>query len=336
MATTSIITKAGDIMVSGRESEERRLDYVCVQVLVDVTSPRSLVLPVRDAFDPHLPTSQVRVAAAGSDTDLLAPTVPDVCVALLGRNESALVPGVCELAAAGVPVALICESALDAPKLPLGDTAASRVSVISATNADVLLDRLAEWLVGATDKSVAMAANFPFCRRAKVRELIKEYAVENAMGTAKQGPGAELPSMTVNQIRLALAIAAVNGQPLTLGRIPEALTAVATGFGSRMFANKVLGKVPLVGFMLQAGSGYIGTQATGLTLQRRFDKKELRQEQIEAGIEPTPTMTERAASAIKSRITRRKEPRDRRAPSSGVRLLTDGNTSSHHGWRAAR
>ena len=274
MAGSSLITQTTDMVLSGREMEERRCDYVCVVALVDVTAPHSLAIPVRDALDPRLPSSEVRVVAAGSNTDLLAPTIPDVCVAVLGRNAQAISAGVCELAAAGVPVALVCESALDAPRLPLGETAAHRVSIISATNAEVLTERLAEWIVSATDKSIAMAANFPFCRRAKVRSLINEYAMDTAVRTAKLGPGAKAPSMAASQARLALAIAAVNGQPLAFGRIPEVLSAVGAGFGSRMLSNKTLGKVPIVGFMLQAGLGYLGTQATGLSLQRRFDKKE--------------------------------------------------------------
>ena len=276
MAETSIISKTTDLFISGREMEERRCDYVCVTAFVDVTAPRSLVIPVRDAFDPRQPSSEVRVVAAGSGVDLLAPTVPDFCVAILGSNERDVSAGVCELAAAGVPVALVVESALDAPRLPLGQTAARKVSIISATNSEVLVDRLAEWVISATDKSVAIAANFPFCRRAKVRSLVNEYAMDTAMRTAKLGPGAKVPSMTLSQAQLALAIAAVNGQPLALGRVPEVLSAVGAGFGSRMVANKALSKVPLVGFVLQAGFGYLGTQATGMSLQHRFDKKEQR------------------------------------------------------------
>ncbi len=276
MATSSIISTTSDMMRSGNEIEERRTDYVCVLALVDVTAPKTLALPVRDAFDPRLPTSQVRVVAVGSGVDLLAPTLPDVCVAVMGRNAEEVADSVCELAAAGVPVALVVESALDVPPLPVGETAARRVSIISATSTEVLIDRLAEWLVGATNKSIAFAANFPFCRRAKVRELINDYAMEAAVDTAKAGPKGELPSMALNQARLALAIAAVNGQPLALGRIPEVLTAVGAGFWSRNVADKALGKIPLVGWLAQAGFGYIETQATGLTLQHRFDKRSIK------------------------------------------------------------
>ena len=325
MAGMSIITKTGDMVRSGQEVEQRRTDYVCVLCLVDVTAPKSLALPVRDAFVPRLPTADVRVVAAGSGTDLLAPTVPDVCVAVMGRNAADISAGVCELAAAGVPVALVVESSLDAPRLPLGETAARRVSVVSATNAEVLTDRLAEWLVDATDKSIALAANFAFCRRAKVRELINDFATENAMATAKKGPGGELPSMAVNQARLALAIAAVNGEPLALGRVPEVLSAVGAGFGSRVFANKTLGKIPVVGWLFQAGFGYLGTQATGRTLQRRFDKRELRaSEEALAPVEGKrrgPNVARRVVQAVAARVAGAPV-----ASHSGqeVRLLSDG------------
>lgn len=330
MPGASIITQTTDVFQSGREAEERRCDYVCALVLVDTTAPRDLVLPVRDALDPRLPTSEVRVVGANSYRDLLAPTLPDVCVAIMGRDTSPVVSGVCELAAAGVPVAIVAESALDVPPLPLGETAASRVSILAATSSEVLLDRLAEWLVDATDKGIAFAANFPFCRKAKVRELVNEHAMEMAMTTAKMGPGAELPSMTLSQARLALAIAAVNGQPLALGRIPEVLSAIGAGFGSRMFANKTLGKIPAVGWIFQAGFGYLGTQATGRSLQHRFDKKEQKASGL---VQKTPSTGERVASGVSSARRLAREVRERMPRSSGdvvkhgpsgeVRLLAD-------------
>lgn len=320
MANQSLIAKTTDMVRSGQEVEERRVDYVCVLVLVDTTAPRTLVLPVKDAFVPRLPTSDVRVKDVRRRGDVLAPTMPDVCVAIMGSNSYDSALGVTELAAAGVPVALVVESALDAPELSLGETAARRVSILSATNEDVLTERLAEWLIDVTDKSIAFAANFPFCRKAKVRELTNDYAIELATTAAKKGPGSELPSMAVNQARLALAIAAVNGEPLALGRIPEVLSAVVAGIGSRTFANKALGKIPLVGWLFQAGFGYLGTQATGRTLQHRYEKREQRA----AGVEPehhAADAARRVAASLQTRIARRKGESVKSSATGEVRLL---------------
>ena len=326
MAYSSFIAQTADVFRSGQEAEERRCDYVCVAAFVDTTAPRGLVLPVRDALIPRLPTADVRVVPVGKSSRLLVPTAPDVCIALVGRDGQAIADGVCMLAEAGVPVALVVESALDAPALPLSEYEAQYVSIISAISPDVLLDRLAEWLVDATDKGIAMAANFPFCRRAKVRELTKEYATDLAVQTAKRGPKAELPSLTVNQASLALNIAAVNGQPLSLGRIPEVLSAIGTGYGSRMFANKALGKIPFIGWLFQAGWGYIGTQATGYSLQRRFDKKELRASgeiPERTAIGGTVDKVRQLASGAVSRVKQREGSVVRSSSGSEVRLLPE-------------
>ena len=125
--------------------------------------------------------------------------------------------------------------------------------------------------------------------------------------------------MTLNQARLALDIAAINGQPLALGRIPEVLSAIGAGFGSRMFANKALGRIPLFGWLFQAGFGYLGTQATGLTLQRRFDKKERRESGQE---EPDqPSVARRAFDAARSLAARSLVAR---TEGSSVRTRTGG------------
>lgn len=322
MANQSLIAKTTDMVRTGQEVEERRCDFVCVLILVDTTAPRSLVLPVRDAFVPRMPTSEVRVRDVRSINDPLAPTVPDVCVVIAGRNEFDVAAKTTELAAAGVPVAMVVESALDAPKLALGETSARRVSVLSATNDEVLVERLAEWLIDASSKSIAFAANFPFCRKAKVRQLTNEQALELATVTAKKGPGADLPSMAVSQAQLALAIAAVNGQPLALGRVPEVLSAIAAGVGSRTFANKALGKIPLVGWLFQAGFGYLGTQATGKTLQHRFDKREERAAGIKHESRGMET-ARRVARTIQERFALLQGVRVRSSSGAEVRLLPD-------------
>ena len=308
MAGTSIITKTGDMVSLGAaRRRSAALDYVCVLAFVDRTAPKTLALPVRDAFDPRLPSAEVRVVGVGSGTDLLAlpfPTCAWPCWAATRRAY--------RLASASLPQRAFrwpwSASLPSTPLFPLARHGRKRVSVISATNAEVLTDRLAEWLVDATDKSIALAANFAFCRRAKVRELINDFAMENAMGTAKLGPGAELPSMTLNQARLALDIAAINGQPLALGRVPEVLSAIGAGFGSRMFANKALGRIPLFGWLFQAGFGYLGTQATGLTLQRRFDKKERK-----ASRGGAPPEHARMAASSAHRAQRRASQREAKA-----------------------
>lgn len=326
MATTTLITRAADIVKAGRESEERRTDHVLVLILVDTTAPRELVLTVRDAFDPRLPGGEVRVHALGDKEQWAQMPDPDVCVTLVGSRTALVADEVTDLAFRGVPVALVVESVLDAPRLSLGSSA-QLVSVVAGTSPEVLRDRLAEWLIGATRKSVAFAANFAFCRRAKTRELVNSFAVDNAMVMAQTRGKADLPLMIYNQARLALDIAAVNGEPLALRRIPEVLAAAGAGFGSRMMANQVGGRLPFVGMFFKAGFDFLGTEATGMALQARFDKRE----RIASGEEIPPSkasqLASRAVKAVKTRVQGREGSVVRSTGDSTVRLLPD----SEHG-----
>lgn len=324
MATTSIVSQAADMMRSGRESEDRRLDHVCVLVLVDTTVATQLALTVRDDFDPRMHTGEVRVYPTNEVRDFAYPNLPDVAVVLCGRDTMGVRDGVSAMAWAGVPVAVVAESALDVPSFPLGETAAKRVSLISAATPEVLNDRLAEWLIGATDKSIALAANFPFCRKAKVRELVRDYALENAKVTAKMGKGAEMPSLALNQARLALNIAAVNGQPLALKRIPEVLSAVGAGMGSRFMANRAIGQFPLLGMAFKAGFGFLGTEATGMALQRRFEKQE-REPSSTSSIERSRSLAQKAAEALRSRLPIREGKPVKSSGATTVRLLEAAN-----------
>ena len=322
MATTSLMNQASEIVKASRESEERRTDHVLVLILVDTTSPRSLVLPVRDAFDPRLPSGDVRVFAAGNRAAWERLPLPDVCVAIVGSRGAGIADEVSMLAQVGVPVAIVVESVLDAPRLSLGPDAAKLVSVVAGTNPEVVSDRLAEWLVGATNKSTAFAANFAFCRRVKTRELVRSFAMDNAMGGQTGKPGQiDLPLMLYNQTRLALDIAAVNGEPLAVRRIPEVLMAAGAGFGSRMMANTMGGQLPIIGPLFKAGFDFLGTQATGMALQRRHEKHELKASGEEVPPSIAAVWASRAASAARAKLASHKGEEVHASTKGTVRML---------------
>ena len=99
--------------------------------------------------------------------------------------------------------------------------------------------------------------------------------------------------------------------------------AVSAGFGSRMMANKALGKLPFVGWFFKVGMGYLGPQATGRTLQHRFDKRERRA----SGEEPPRserTLGSRLSELLQARAQRRAGTAVRSTTQAEVRLLPSG------------
>jgi uncharacterized protein (DUF697 family) len=121
------------------------------------------------------------------------------------------------------------------------------------------------------EKATPLAARLPVLRDAVVDRLISQFSRQNGLiGAAVFVPGADMPILTLNQIRLLMRIADAYGFELDRNRIPEVLGAIGTGFGLRAFARSVLGVVPVAGWAVKAGIAYSGTRALGEAARRYF------------------------------------------------------------------
>ena len=76
-------------------------------------------------------------------------------------------------------VGVVVESSVEVPYVPVSEDAAALVSVISAADAAAVPEKVAAWLVGATGKGLAFAANFTFLRNEEAAALINRCALEN-------------------------------------------------------------------------------------------------------------------------------------------------------------
>ena len=269
--------KAREVFSFGKSAEERRSREVRVQVLVDPASSRELVASLRDALVPETPRALVLVDRLQEGVTPVLPQGTDIVLVVAGGSDGLTAPAVSACLASGVPCCVVAESSVDAPSAPAGG---DDVGLVAATSPEALLDKLGRWIVGVTDKDLALAANFPFVRGPKVDQLIRTCAAENAaVGAVVLIPGADMPVMTANQAKLALEIAAVYGRDLRPERIPEIAGVIGGGFAYRAAARQLLGLIPGLGVLLKAGVGYAGTIATGTALRARFEVPNL----LEAG-----------------------------------------------------
>ncbi|MCL2525793.1 MAG: hypothetical protein FWE46_01895, partial [Coriobacteriia bacterium] len=58
-------------------------------------------------------------------------------------------------------------------------------------------------------------------------------------------PGADLPVMTLNQVKMALQLAFIYGEELTLQRAAEAAVVVLSAYGSRAVARTATRDLPV-------------------------------------------------------------------------------------------
>lgn len=257
-----------DVVSSGRASLRGRDEHVCLRVLVDDAAPRELVSAVRELLLPERHNAEVRVCSLRGPHP--GTEAVDAVVALAGPDADTA--AIAAYVGAGVPVALVVEGALEAPALSLDERTESLVSVVAASSPLALADKLASWLASATEKHLALAANFPFCRRAVSDLLISRCALENAVvGLVRLIPGSDLPLMTANQAKLALDLAAAHGRSLEPERALEIAGVIGGGLTWRALARALVTALPGIGTFARVGVAYGGTMATGTALRMRLE-----------------------------------------------------------------
>ena len=101
-------------------------------------------------------------------------------------------------------------------------------------------------------------------RRAYCDHVVLANAAQNAViGVVVIIPGADMPAMTANQIRMVLKIAAAYGEQVGLDRALEILSVVGSAFVFRALARQTLDFVPGFGWALKGAVGFTATVALG-------------------------------------------------------------------------
>jgi len=124
------------------------------------------------------------------------------------------------------------------------------------------------------ERATPLAARLPVLRDAVVDRLITQFSRQNGVvGVAVFLPGADLPVLTLNQIRMLMRIADAYGFELDRERIPEVLGVVGSGVGLRAVARSLLGVVPVAGWAVKGAIAYGGTRALGEAARRYFESR---------------------------------------------------------------
>lgn len=255
-----------EVLSAGGAALRGQGETVTIRVHVDPTCPRALALATRRALVAERPGGVVDVRGLAPADDGVR---PDAALVLVGRADVAAL--VALYARSGVPVAMLAEGALDVPAVGLPEGAATLVGVVCASSAATLEHKLAAWLVSATDKHLALAANFAFCRDAVCDALVGRCAMENAaVGAIPIIPGSDLPIMCANEAKLALDLAAAHGRPIELARLLDLVGVLGAGLACRSLARAATTLLPGFGPLVKAGVGYGGTLATGSALRARL------------------------------------------------------------------
>jgi uncharacterized protein (DUF697 family) len=136
------------------------------------------------------------------------------------------------------------------------------------------LDRIASAIAARLGEDGApLAARLPALRRAVCERIVASFARKNGvLGAAVFVPGADLPLLTMNQVRMLLRLDQAYGLDLDpRARLPEIAATVGAGLGLRTVARELLDLVPVAGWAVKGGVAYAGTRALGEAAIRRLE-----------------------------------------------------------------
>lgn len=136
-----------------------------------------------------------------------------------------------------------------------------------------LNNRMGEWIIETChDKRLSFALAFTFIARPLSLEAVNATAVQNAgIGVVVFLPGADMPVMTANQMKMVLQIAAAYGQEMTIERAKELIAVLGGAFAARSIARSAAGVVPGLGWAVKGAIGYTTTIAMGRTAIEYFE-----------------------------------------------------------------
>jgi len=117
-----------------------------------------------------------------------------------------------------------------------------------------------------------LAARVPLLREPVCEQLIGSFARKNGLVAAAIWiPGADLPVLALNELRLVLRLAQAYGFADDVrDRLPELAATLGAGFGLRTLARGLRDSVPRAGWVLKATIAYGGTRAVGEAARMRF------------------------------------------------------------------
>ena len=116
-----------------------------------------------------------------------------------------------------------------------------------------------------------LAARVPLLREAVCRQLVSSFSRKNgALAAAIWIPGADLPVLALNELRLVSRLAQAYGLESGRDRVPELAATLCAAFGLRALARELLDLVPFAGWAVKGTLAYAGTRALGEAACKRF------------------------------------------------------------------
>ncbi|MBK5211790.1 MAG: hypothetical protein JJE36_05725 [Coriobacteriia bacterium] len=276
---TKLPVNPGEVIKQGKLFKEQGEKQISIGLLVDPLASDEMIAIVSSLLTPQ--TLRCRVVTRVIGTDTIGPhstSKYDFIVCVLSTPKDGATQDYSEalIGLVGKIVdsrrkLMIVTTSIDAESVA-EHFRVSILDIVDGSNREACSQDIARWCAEEmSDIRLALAVNFPFMRESVATEFIKATALQNAIvGGLLFIPGADLPVMTLNQIKMMFQVAAVYGEPISIERAKEVAAIVAGGFTMRTVAREFVGVIPFLGWAIKAAIGYGATYGMGIAVVQYF------------------------------------------------------------------
>ena len=237
------------------------------EITVSSRDAKPLVVGGARELAPMLRRDLARDAAPGGVRADAEPKGAAVYVHVMGGSDDAA--ELKRARRARVPIIAVADARVDAVPHVLA-TDVVRLPPGQGFPVDEIVEAIARRL---GEDGAPLAARVPVLRRAVAHELIRSFSRKNGIvGAAVFIPGADMPILALNELRLVLRLHQAYGLEVDpRERLPEIVATMGVGFGLRAVARELLDLVPIAGWAMKGGVAYAGTRALGEAALRRLE-----------------------------------------------------------------
>lgn len=267
-----------EILNEGRKYLAERDANIAVALLIDPRAEDALISVANQVLTPHLSSAHLRVDVLGTGDQIHRTRFKKYSFVGLvvsdnpqhSEIDDLIRERVLAIKESQVPIALIAQQG-NATQIA-ARYGVSVLDVVIATDLENLDQKLGEWAVDQLkEEKIAVSANYPFMREEIAKSYIKATSIQNAIvGGILFIPGADMPVMTLNQMKMIMQIAVVYDSKLDAQRLKELAFVLGGAFLSRTIARQLVGLVPGFGFAIKAAIGYSATYAMGFAALSYF------------------------------------------------------------------
>ncbi len=266
---TQVPKELFDLARTVKNTTDKPTDLLSIQVIVDKTASRELVLAIKDLLYPMTGEVSIEVDELFEIQPHRAIPTRDLAFIICGQQASRTGEIASSYSESHIPTLIITDESSQIPPIESVQSIDScPVSLICIGDYAELAPKIQGWIFDQEDDLIQkFVKSFTFPRSGYFDKLIANCAMENAMVALMPLDKADMPLMTLNTAKMASQMNWVLGRSLGISTLAEMAGIIGSGYLMRSIARCVPESSKLAKITIDVTVSYAGTVACGKVLK---------------------------------------------------------------------